>query len=175
MYAREQTGVGPKKERLARVCNDKILGDDCGDDVAHWLSAFLGMTSRLVKQNPEQLRTCRLERSQRRLTRKAGSPLPTPVPPTAATSQEEEDSEEEDGMDTPVTAAHDMTAPAPLSLANESQFLLVNEASMTKVRRVDARGAGIACGQAGSASVDTITSLSWSSVCEWNTWVMSYA
>eukprot|EP00041_Stephanoeca_diplocostata_P031530 m.984248 g.984248 ORF g.984248 m.984248 type:complete len:918 (+) comp23976_c0_seq2:211-2964(+) len=127
-------GTGTHKERLARVCNDKIVGDDCGDDVARWLSEFLGMTSRLVKQNPEQLRTCRLERSQRRLTRKAGSPLPTPATPT----QEDSDSDSEDSAEDQKDRLHPevpdaSAAPAPLSLANESQFLLVNEASMAKV------------------------------------------
>eukprot|EP00038_Savillea_parva_P028571 m.65858 g.65858 ORF g.65858 m.65858 type:complete len:918 (+) comp8319_c0_seq3:88-2841(+) len=99
------TGTGaPTKSRparLVRVCNDKVLGDDCGDAVAAWLAAVVGVTCRLVRQNPEMHRACRLTRAASRAGQRGGEPDPTQL----------------------------------LSLANESQFLLVSEASMREVNR----------------------------------------
>lgn len=85
--------------RLVRVCSDKILGDDCGDVAAQWLSAVIGSTCRLVRQNPTMLRECRLTRAASRVG----------AQPSVADSTQ------------------------ALSLANESQFLLVSEASMSEV------------------------------------------
>ncbi|XP_046846206.1 molybdenum cofactor sulfurase-like isoform X2 [Xenia sp. Carnegie-2017] len=45
-----------------RICGSKVSGIDCGDDVAKWLTTFLGQKCRLIRQNPNVFRRLNADR-----------------------------------------------------------------------------------------------------------------
>ncbi|KAI8495554.1 hypothetical protein Bbelb_265260 [Branchiostoma belcheri] len=46
----------------SKVCGDRITGLDCGNEAADWLTRFLGRPCRLVRQNPDSDRDCKVNR-----------------------------------------------------------------------------------------------------------------
>jgi uncharacterized protein YcbX len=149
-------------ERLVRVCSDKVVSDDCGDVAAAWLSAVVGETCRLVRQNADAVRLCRLKRAARHRvgaerSKPSSSENNTDGHDTNTDEEEEaelEEGDEEGKTGNKETEQDDPAQPPPkLSLANESQFLLVSEASMDDVNARIASGSDGAEGD-GPVSVD---------------------
>jgi uncharacterized protein YcbX len=151
-------------ERLVRVCSDKVVSDDCGDAAAAWLSAVVGETCRLVRQNADAVRLCRLKRAARHRVgaerfKPSSSENNIDGHETNNNTDEEEEAEleeeDEEGKTVNKETEHDDPAQPPpkLSLANESQFLLVSEASMDDVNARIASGSDGAEGD-GPVSVD---------------------
>ncbi|XP_078581461.1 molybdenum cofactor sulfurase-like [Branchiostoma floridae x Branchiostoma japonicum] len=79
----------------SKVCGDRITGLDCGNEAADWLTRFLGRPCRLVQQNPDSDRDCKVNQA---------------------------------GDDTP-------DGKFSLSLANESQYLLISRASVRELQQ----------------------------------------
>ncbi|XP_019623568.1 PREDICTED: molybdenum cofactor sulfurase-like isoform X2 [Branchiostoma belcheri] len=46
----------------SKVCGDRITGLDCGNEAADWLTRFLGQPCRMVRQNPDSDRDCKVNR-----------------------------------------------------------------------------------------------------------------
>eukprot|EP00112_Aurelia_sp_Birch-Aquarium-sp1_P025997 Seg8951.1 transcript_id=Seg8951.1/GoldUCD/mRNA.D3Y31 product="Molybdenum cofactor sulfurase" protein_id=Seg8951.1/GoldUCD/D3Y31 len=53
-----------RKKCLSRVCGDRITCDDCGDEVAVWLSSVLQKSCRLVRQNGHQMRIMKATKNE---------------------------------------------------------------------------------------------------------------
>ncbi|XP_022082734.1 molybdenum cofactor sulfurase-like isoform X2 [Acanthaster planci] len=53
----------------SKVCFDRVQTLDCGDTVANWLSDALGKKCRLLQQNPEFERNCKLVKDAASVTR----------------------------------------------------------------------------------------------------------
>ncbi|CAH1241418.1 MOCOS [Branchiostoma lanceolatum] len=79
----------------SKVCGDRITGLDCGNEAADWLTIFLGRPCRLVRQNPDSDRDCKVNR---------------------------------DG-------GNSADGKFSLSLANESQYLLISRPSLRELQQ----------------------------------------
>ncbi|TRY75916.1 hypothetical protein DNTS_033482, partial [Danionella cerebrum] len=47
----------------SKVCGDRVLTVNCGEEVSAWLSEFLGKPCRLIRQSPEFLREMKFGRA----------------------------------------------------------------------------------------------------------------